>query len=273
MQRGDFLGNIRAMNGLPVTIRLLDPPLPEFIPHGDEDIAELAATIGVAPVELAARRDALHETNPMLGLRAAGSGSLSRDLPDAGTRIMEAACELIREKVKVLPEIMIRWWPTCASSRSCADRADALCREIIAAARVKVPYSIGHHDRGAARRDHRDEIARAADFFSSAPTISPRWGWACRADDARSSCRSTSTRASSPPIPSRRSIRRAWRLMRIGIEKGRRTRPDLKIGICGEHGGDPLPSSSVTRSPRLRFLLAVSRADRALAAAQAALAR
>ncbi len=241
MQRGDFLGIFRVMAGLPVNIRLLDPPLHEFLPHGDEEITQLAAEMGVDRAELAARSEGLREVNPMLGLRGCRLGIVHPEIYLMQVRaIMEAACELTREKVKVIPEIMIPLVGHVHELRRLRAQARALCDEILAAARVSVPYTIGTMIEVPRACITADEIARDADFFSFGTNDLTQMGFGLSRDDA----------AKFLPQYVEQGILAAdpfatldqpgiGELMRIGIEKGRRARPGLKIGICGEHGGDP----------------------------------
>ena len=241
MQRGDFAAIFRAMAGLPVNIRLLDPPLHEFLPHTDEEIAALAHKIGVDAAELHAQRDALKETNPMLGLRGCRLGIVFPEIYLMQVRaIMEAACELAREKVKVIPEIMIPLVGHVNELRALRAQATAVCRDIMAAAHVKIPYTIGTMIEVPRAALTADEIASEADFFSFGTNDLTQMGFGLSRDDAARFLPQYVDRGILAADPFATLDQRGiGQLMRLGIEKGRRARPGLKIGICGEHGGDP----------------------------------
>jgi pyruvate,orthophosphate dikinase len=241
MQRGDFEAIFREMAGLPVNIRLLDPPLHEFLPHGDAEIAELAGKLGVDAVELRARRDALSELNPMLGLRGCRLGIMFPEVYLMQVRaIMEAACTIAREKVKVVPEIMIPLVAHVNELRTLRSQADALCREIIAAAAVRIPYTIGTMIEVPRAALTADEIARDADFFSFGTNDLTQMGFGLSRDDAATFLPQYVGRGILPADPFATLDQRGiGELIRIAVTQGRRSRPGLKIGICGEHGGDP----------------------------------
>jgi pyruvate,orthophosphate dikinase len=276
MQRGDFLGIFRTMAGLPVTIRLLDPPLHEFLPHGDEEIAHLAAQIGVDPAELAARSEALREVNPMLGLRGCRLGIIYPEIYLMQVRaIMEAATELAREKVKVIPEIMIPLVGHVQELRTLRAQARALCDEILAAAAMSVPYTIGTMIEVPRAAITADEIAGEADFFSFGTNDLTQMGFGLSRDDAAKFLPQYVERGILPADPfATLDQSGVGEMMRIGVDKGRRARPGLKIGICGEHGGDP---ASIAFCARLGFDYVSCSPYRVpiarLAAAQAALSR
>ena len=276
IQRGDFLGIFRAMDGLPVNIRLLDPPLHEFLPHGDEEIAELAKTIGVSATELVARRDALFEINPMLGMRGCRLGIVYPEIYLMQVRaIMEAASQLVREGVKVIPEIMIPLVAHVHELEILRAQADALCKEILAAAEVKVPYTIGTMIEVPRAALTADEIAQSAAFFSFGTNDLTQMAMGLSRDDAAKFLPQYVDRGVLPADPFATLDQvGVGELMRIAVAKGRRSHPGLKIGICGEHGGDPasivfcheIGLDYVSCSP---YRVPIAR----LAAAQAALAR
>jgi pyruvate,orthophosphate dikinase len=275
MQRGDFVAIFRAMAGLPVNIRLLDPPLHEFLPHTDEEIAVLARKIGVDAAELHAQRDALEEANPMLGLRGCRLGIVFPEIYLMQVRaIMEAACELAREKVKVIPEIMIPLVGHVNELRALRAQATVVCRDIMAAARVKVPYTIGTMIEVPRAALTADEIAREADFFSFGTNDLTQMAFGLSRDDAARFLPQYVDRGILAADPFATLDQRGiGELMRIGIEKGRRTRPGLKVGICGEHGGDPASVAFCHRAGLDYVSCSPYRVPIArLAAAQAALA-
>jgi pyruvate,orthophosphate dikinase len=276
MQRGDFAGIFRAMAGLPVTIRLLDPPLHEFLPHTDQDVAELARRLGVDADDLRARRDQLKEINPMLGLRGCRLGIVFPEIYLMQVRaIMEAACELARERVKVLPEIMIPLVAHVNELRLLRREADALCREITTAAGVKVPYTIGTMIEVPRACLTADEVAREADFFSFGTNDLTQMGFGLSRDDSASFLPQYVDKGVLAADPFARLDQVGiGELMRIGIEKGRRARPSLKIGICGEHGGEPASVAFCHRAGLDYVSCSPYRVPIArLAAAQAALER
>jgi pyruvate,orthophosphate dikinase len=276
MQRGDFVAIFRAMAGLPVNIRLLDPPLHEFLPHGDAEIAELALKIGVDPTELRARRDALQEANPMLGMRGCRLGIVFPEIYLMQVRaIMEAACELTRAKIKVIPEIMIPLVGHVNELKMLRAQALELCRSIMSAAGVKVPFTIGTMIEVPRAALTADEIAGEAEFFSFGTNDLTQMGFGLSRDDAAQFLPVYVDRGILPADPFATLDQRGiGDLMRIAVEKGRRARPGLKIGICGEHGGDPasvvfchaIGLDYVSCSP---YRVPIAR----LAAAQAALAK
>jgi pyruvate,orthophosphate dikinase len=241
MQRGDFEAIFREMGGLPVNIRLLDPPLHEFLPHGDAEIAVLAGKFGVDAGELRARRDALSELNPMLGLRGCRLGIMFPEVYLMQVRaIMEAACTVARDKVKVVPEIMIPLVAHVNELRTLRAQADALCREIVAAADVRIPYTIGTMIEVPRAALTADEIARDADFFSFGTNDLTQMGFGLSRDDAATFLPQYVARGILPADPFATLDQRGiGELIRIAVLQGRRSRPGLKIGICGEHGGDP----------------------------------
>jgi pyruvate,orthophosphate dikinase len=224
-----------------VNIRLLDPPLHEFLPHSDEDVVELARKIGVDPGELRARRDALAEINPMLGMRGCRLGIVYPEIYLMQVRaIMEAACELAAEHVKVEPEIMIPLVGDVNELRVLREQAHALCEEIIARTGVSVPYTIGTMIEVPRAALTADEIAAHADFFSFGTNDLTQMGFGLSRDDSGTFLPLYVDRGILPADPfavlDQTGI---GELVRIAVEKGRRARPGLKIGICGEHGGEP----------------------------------
>ncbi len=275
MQRQDFIGILREMKGLPVTIRLLDPPLHEFLPHSDRELEELAEKVGVSVAKLRAKRDALFESNPMLGHRGCRLGITYPEIYRMQARaIIEAACTLAREKVKVLPEIMIPLVGAAAELRILRDDVERVAREVMAAAHVKVPFKVGTMIEVPRAAVTADEIATVADFFSFGTNDLTQMGLGLSRDDAGRFLPEYVRRGIYPEDPFV-EIDRAGvgELMRLAVAGGRRTRRDLKLGVCGEHGGEPnsihfchqLGLDYVSCSP---YRVPVAR----LAAAQAALA-
>jgi pyruvate,orthophosphate dikinase len=241
MQRGDFVGILGAMRGLPVTIRLLDPPLHEFLPHGDEEIAALARKLGVPAAKLAEKRDALHEANPMLGHRGCRLGITYPEIYRMQVRaILEAACALARDRVKVLPEIMIPLVSTVAELRLLREDTEEVARDVMSAARVKVPFTVGTMIEVPRAAITAGEIATVADFFSFGTNDLTQMALGLSRDDAGRFLPEYVRRgiyADDPFVVIDREG--VGELMRLAVAAGRRTRRGLKIGICGEHGGEP----------------------------------
>ncbi len=276
MQRGDFAEIFRAMAGLPVTIRLLDPPLHEFLPHGDEEIAEVARALGRDAAALRAKVEELKEFNPMLGHRGSRLGITYPEIYRMQVRaIMEAACEVAQAGVRIQPEIML---PLITHVRE-LERLRALVDQEIAAVAaewpgVRVKPSIGTMIEVPRAALTADLLALHADFFSFGTNDLTQMGYALSRDDAGKFLPDYVEGGIMPDDPfvsvDEEGI---GRLMEIGVNGGRRTRPGLKVGICGEHGGDPksirfcakLGFDYVSCSP---FRVPVAR----LAAAQAAAA-
>ncbi|MEO6025761.1 MAG: pyruvate, phosphate dikinase [Candidatus Binatia bacterium] len=275
MQRGDFEGIFRAMAGLPVTIRLLDPPLHEFLPQTDADTNELAAKIGVDPARMRARREQLHEINPMLGMRGCRLGIVYPEIYLMQVRaIMEAACAVARDKVKVIPEIMIPLIGHVNELSRLRKEADDLCKAVIKETGQKVAYTIGTMIEVPRAALTADEIAREAEFFSFGTNDLTQMGFGLSRDDAAMFLPKYVDSGILPVDPFASLDQDGiGQLMEIAVAKGRKIRSNLKIGICGEHGGDPssidfchrIGLDYVSCSP---YRVPVAR----LAAAQAALA-
>jgi len=242
-QRRDFIGIFKAMDGMPVTIRLIDPPLHEFVPHEPEKQAELARELGI-PVETVARRVAqLHEANPMLGHRGCRLAITYPEILEMQVRaIIEAAIECQKQKVKVIPEIMIpltldkkEMWILEQATRKVADG-------LIKAAGVKIPYTVGTMIELPRAVLLADEIAEVAEFFSFGTNDLTQTVMGLSRDDAGRFLPDYVDEKKAGIFPSdpfqSLDIKGVGMMVRMGIEKGRKTRPKLKIGICGEHGGD-----------------------------------
>jgi len=242
MQKSDFLGIFREMKGLPVTIRLLDPPLHEFLPQNDDDVSELAQAVGIRFSEVKSHVEKLHEFNPMLGHRGCRLAITYPEVYDMQVQaIMEAACELVRdEQFDIEPEIMI---PLVAHVnelkilRENAVRvADAVCERY----GVRVKYLIGTMIELPRACLTADAIAEEADFFSFGTNDLTQTTYGLSRDDAGNFLPDYVERGVLKKDPFVALDQRGvGELVRIGFERGRATRPDLKVGICGEHGGEP----------------------------------
>ena len=229
------------MQGLPVTIRLLDPPLHEFLPHADNELRDLAAKIGTTLEHLKQVRASLFEVNPMLGHRGSRLGISFPEIYQAQARaIIEAACELRKQGVKAMPEIML---PLIGERRE-FDILAAQIREVAAAVfkerGIKVPYTIGTMIEVPRACVVADQIGEVAEFFSFGTNDLTQMTYGISRDDSgkflpdyiRTGVYKKDPFAELDPVG-------VGELMRIGIERGRKANKKLKIGICGEHGGDP----------------------------------
>jgi pyruvate,orthophosphate dikinase len=250
MQKSDFKGIFREMKGLPVTIRLLDPPLHEFIPHNDSDIDALAEKIGVTFERLKRKAESLHEFNPMLGHRGCRLGVSYPEIYRTQVRaIMEAAYELSRDEgFKIVPEIMIplvgHWKELKFIRDYCIEEIEAVHTRFEADGWVKgskkVEYHIGTMIEIPRAALTADQIADYAEFFSFGTNDLTQTTFGLSRDDSAMFLKDyLDTKIySTDPFCSLDS-EGVGELMKIAIEKGRTTRPNIKLGICGEHGGDP----------------------------------
>jgi pyruvate,orthophosphate dikinase len=273
-QKQDFIGIFKELKGLPATIRFLDPPLHEFLPHEDAAQQDLAKKMGVPVAKIKQRVKELHEFNPMLGFRGCRLGIVYSEISEMQSRaIFEAAAEVQKAGIKVKPEVMI---PLVGFKRELDLQVEVVHRvakEVMAEKKVKLDYMVGtmiEVPRGALTAD---EIAQTAQFFSFGTNDLTQTCLGMSRDDSGSFL---------PPYTELEIVKRnpfatidqvgVGQLMKMAVEKGRSTRPDIKLGICGEHGGDPdsvkfchrIGLTYVSCSP---FRVPVAR----LAAAQAAL--
>jgi pyruvate,orthophosphate dikinase len=241
MQRSDFEGIFRAMNGLPVTIRLLDPPLHEFLPHTEEEIEEVARSLGVAAAVIAQTNEARAEFNPMLGHRGCRLGVTFPEIYETQVQaIMEAACNLNREGVQVLPEIMIPIVGIEEELKQMRQLTVETAERVLAANGARVEYSVGTMIELPRACIIADDIARHADFFSFGTNDLTQTTYGISRDDAGHFLPAYIEKGVVEVDPFVRLDQEGvGALMRTGIEKGRSVRPDLKVGICGEHGGEP----------------------------------
>ncbi|ADU65524.1 pyruvate, phosphate dikinase [Desulfurispirillum indicum S5] len=240
-QKEDFLGLFRAMDGLPVTIRLLDPPLHEFLPHTEQDIQKVANATGLSAAQLKRKAEELHEFNPMLGHRGCRLGISHPEVYEMQVEaIMEAACELKKEGLDVKPEIMI---PLVGHVKELAELREmtvSVSDEIIARYGVEMQYLVGTMIELPRAAITADEIAREADFFSFGTNDLTQTTLGISRDDSGKFLPLYVEKKIFPEDPFV-SIDEAGVgvLVQMGVDKGRQTRPDIKTGICGEHGGDP----------------------------------
>ena len=279
-QRDDFIGIFEAMDGLPVTIRLLDPPLHEFLPHDEEGQAEVAKQLGVSVDKVKHRVEQLHEFNPMLGFRGCRLPIVYPEIGDMQVRaIIAAACEVKKRGKSVLPEIMIPLVGMVEELVILKKRAIAVAEEVIKHAGVKVEYQIGTMIEIPRAALTADKIAEEAQFFSFGTNDLTQLTFGFSRDDIKSFMNKYIEQkiVSVDPFQSI-DVSGVGQLIEMGVHKGRAARKakhneHLKVGICGEHGGDPdsvvfchnVGMDYVSCSP---FRVPVAR----LAAAQAALA-
>jgi pyruvate, orthophosphate dikinase len=274
MQREDFVAILREMEGLPVTIRLLDPPLHEFLPKDDDEIRKLAESSGLDPERLRQIRNSMVEFNPMLGLRGARLGISHPEIYRAQARaILEAVSELRNEGVKAIPEIMLPLIGERKEFDLLAADIREVAREVASRNGGKLPYLIGTMIEVPRACIEAGPIAAVADFFSFGTNDLTQMTYGLSRDDSSRCLDDYLTRGIYKKDPFQElDPDGVGDLMRIGIERGRKAKKNLKIGICGEHGGDPasvklchrLGLDYVSCSP---YRLPVAR----LAAAQAAI--
>jgi pyruvate, orthophosphate dikinase len=242
MQKSDFLGLFREMKGLPVTIRLLDPPLHEFLPHTDKDIDELAAVMQVQPQILKQKAEFLHEFNPMLGHRGCRLGMTFPEIYDMQVQaIMEAACELVKDEgYEIVPEIMIPLVGHVNELKVLRANAVRVVEEVISRYGIQVEYLIGTMIELPRAALTADEIAGEAEFFSFGTNDLTQTTFGLSRDDAGKFLPFYVNRevlADDPFVVLDQEG--VGQLIKIGCEKGRQARPGIKLGICGEHGGEP----------------------------------
>jgi pyruvate,orthophosphate dikinase len=241
LQKGDFKGIFKAMDGLPVTIRLLDPPLHEFVPKTLPEQRALAEQIGIPLKQLQAKIDSLHELNPMLGHRGCRLGVTYPEIYDMQVQaIAEAACEVARQGVKVLPEIMIPLVGVDIELRLLRDSAERVLREVTARKKVKLDYKIGTMIEIPRAALTADKVAAVAEFFSFGTNDLTQMTFGYSRDDAGVFLPDYIEKGILEKDPFQ-SLDQSGvgQLVEMGVRLGRSARPDLKVGICGEHGGDP----------------------------------
>jgi pyruvate, orthophosphate dikinase len=275
MQRGDFEAIFRAMEGYPVTIRLLDPPLHEFLPKERAEIETLARELKLEVGALQAIIDRLAEVNPMLGLRGCRLGIIYPEITTMQARaIFEAACTVAARKGRVMPEVMVPLTASVVEFRKQALIVRQVAEEVFRERQITVPFLLGTMIELPRAALTADELAREAQFFSFGTNDLTQTTWGLSRDDAGHFLPYYLEHGVIEDDPFQILDQAGvGKLIQMACELGRRTRPDLKLGICGEHGGDPaavafcdrLGMNYVSCSP---FRIPIAR----LAAAQAALA-
>ena len=240
-QREDFMGILEAMQGLPVTIRLLDPPLHEFVTLDKDQTQELAKQLGITVKKLKARIDSLHELNPMLGHRGCRLGIAYPEITEMQARaIFEAAAELTKKGIKVYPEVMVPLVGSAAEYNHQEAIIRRMADEVMKERRVKLNYLVGTMIEIPRAALTANEIAKTAEFFSFGTNDLTQTTFGISRDDIGGFLPIYLDRKIFPEDPFQ-SLDESGvgQLVEMGTKKGRSTRPKLKVGICGEHGGDP----------------------------------
>ena len=241
LQREDFEGIFEAMDGRPVTIRTIDPPLHEFLPHDEPAQRELSEKMGIPYEKVRRRVESLHEFNPMLGFRGCRLGIIYPEISEMQSRaIFEAAAAVRRRGIKVMPEVMI---PLVGNVRELQHQEAVVRRvaaEVMRDEKVTFEYLVGTMIEVPRAALVADEIGRVAEFFSFGTNDLTQTTFGFSRDDAGKFI----PRYMELGILERDAFevldqQGVGELIRIGVEKGRKAKPDLKVGICGEHGGEP----------------------------------
>ncbi len=240
LQKSDFVGIFKAMAGFPVTVRLLDPPLHEFVPHTEAEIKELANNTGVTVDSLKAKIDSLHEFNPMLGHRGCRLGITYPEVYDMQVQaIMEAAVEVAKGGAEVQPEIMIPLVGTIKELEILRANAEKVCKDVLEKAGSKLEYLIGTMIEVPRAALTADEIATQAEFFSFGTNDLTQMTFGFSRDDIGSFLPQYVDDGILEQDPfAALDQTGVGQLVEMGTQKGRKTNPKLKVGICGEHGGE-----------------------------------
>jgi len=241
LQRDDFIGIFKAMDGFPVTIRTLDPPLHEFLPQDAETRQEMAALMGVTEEAIKAKVESLHELNPMLGHRGCRLGITYPEITEMQVRaIIEAACRVAKQRVKVYPEIMIPLIGTKAELIHQRQIAVTTAAAVMKAEGVKVEYMVGTMIEIPRAALTANEIAEVAEFFSFGTNDLTQMTFGYSRDDVGKFL-PIYLKAKILPADPFQTLDQSGvgQLVDMGIQRGRSVRAKLKVGICGEHGGDP----------------------------------
>jgi len=241
LQRKDFIGIFKEMDGLPVTIRTLDPPLHEFLPKDGVTQKEMAKKMRVSVKDIKTKVESLHELNPMLGHRGCRLGITYPEITEMQVQaIIEAACHVAKQGVKVYPEIMIPLVGTKAELAHQRQLAVATAKRVIKKAGVRVKYLVGTMIEIPRAALTANEVAEVAEFFSFGTNDLTQMTFGYSRDDAGKFLPDYLSKKILPAEPFQTLDQEGvGQLVDIGIQRGRSSRPNLKVGICGEHGGDP----------------------------------
>jgi len=241
LQKKDFVGIFKEMHGLPVTIRLLDPPLHEFVPKTKAEIRELAQTLGVSPAKLEEKVHSLHEFNPMLGHRGCRLGITYPEIYDMQVEaIITAACEVATKGVQVIPEIMFPLVGTVKEMALLKERAERIIQEIFQKKKIRVDYKIGSMIELPRAAIIADKLTPLVDFFSFGTNDLTQCVYGYSRDDVGTFL----------PVYLEQNILEedpfksldqegVGTLVKMAAESSKKVKPEIKLGICGEHGGDP----------------------------------
>jgi pyruvate, orthophosphate dikinase len=242
MQRGDFTGLFREMKGLPVTIRLLDPPLHEFLPSSDSDLSNLAVKLKSNPERILAKAKSLHEVNPMLGHRGCRLGISFPEIYEMQARaVTEAVVEAARlTQEPVEAEIMVPLIFDVKELSWLRDRIEKVVKQVLSDAKIEQRVTIGTMIEIPRAALTADQIATVADFFSFGTNDLTQMTLGLSRDDSGRFLPEyiDSGILKQDPFASIDQVG-VGQLVQIGVERGRKTKPNLKTGVCGEHGGDP----------------------------------
>ncbi len=241
MQKKDFIGLFKVMHGLPVIIRTLDPPLHEFLPHDEEAMQEVANEMGVSVEKIRDAVKKLQEANPMLGHRGVRLGITYPEIIEMQARaILEAACEVKKEGKKVIPEIMIPVVTHVKEIERQKEIIDKVAKEVFKKYGFKIKYMVGTMIEIPRAALTADEIARVAEFFSYGTNDLTQTTFGFSRDDIAKFLPEYIEKGILENDPFQTLDQKGvGELVKIGLERGRKTNPKLEIGICGEHGGDP----------------------------------
>lgn len=241
LQQGDFEGIFREMNGFPVTIRTLDPPLHEFLPHHDEEIRDLAQKVGQEFGKVKARVEELREANPMLGFRGCRLGILYPEITEMQARaIFKATVAVKKEGIDVHPEVMIPLVSTINELKRQEQIVRRVAGEVQAETGVAFTYMVGTMIELPRAALTANQIAEVAEFFSFGTNDLTQTTFGLSRDDAGRFLPLYVEEKILPDDPFQSIDQEGvGQLVQMGTERGRSTRPTLKVGICGEHGGDP----------------------------------
>lgn len=241
LQQGDFEGIFRAMDGLPVTIRTLDPPLHEFLPHGDEGIQDVAKKLGKDAKKVKERVEALHEFNPMLGFRGCRLGVMYPEITEMQARaIFKAAVTVKKEGIDVHPEVMIPLINGEEELKIQEQLVRTVADEVMKAEGVSINYLVGTMIELPRAALTADKVARTAEFFSFGTNDLTQTCMGLSRDDSGRFLPPYVEKKIFPDDPFQSIDQEGvGQLVKMGTDLGRKTRPDLKVGVCGEHGGDP----------------------------------
>ncbi|MCF0237609.1 MAG: pyruvate, phosphate dikinase, partial [Sphaerochaetaceae bacterium] len=244
MQRGDFEAMFRELKGLPANIRLLDPPLHEFLPNDSTTRHEMALKLGVTVEDIAKKVASLHEFNPMLGFRGCRLAIVYPEILKMQVRaIIEAAINVKKEGIEVFPEIMIPLVGNYKEFNFCKEHAEAVIKDVFETQKISVPYEIGTMIEVPRAAITADEIAQSAQFFSFGTNDLTQMTCGFSRDDAASFLGHYVQDADKQfyeydPFATI-DVDGVGKILNMAAKLGRSARPDIRLGICGEHGGDP----------------------------------